>query len=96
VALAQGGGGTRIPDLGWGVFGPEKKKFDPWENGPKRQLRAQIERQMGRMDRGGAFWPLKTTITIFNLLGAGSLGPATSGTTHISPLVIVTRPRDPP
>src|SRR5229473_5740588 len=42
----QGGGGTQIPNLGWGrggVLGPEIRYFDPWENGQKRQLRIQIE-----------------------------------------------------
>jgi hypothetical protein len=39
-------GVTRIP--GGLQVGPEKKKFGPWGNGLKRQLKAQIEQQTGR------------------------------------------------
>ena len=42
-----------------------KKKVDPWESGPKRQLRAQIERQSagGQNGPGRVVWPSRTMIT---------------------------------
>ena len=39
-----------------------KKKVDPWESGPKRQLRAQIEPQSagGQNGPGRVVWPSRT------------------------------------
>jgi hypothetical protein len=43
----------QISDLGWGGeggLGPGKKKLNPWENGPERQLSAQIEQRKMKHD----------------------------------------------